>query len=85
MIVSVILGVGEIAILVILFFLHRKVQTLMATVAEFDIHLQSIETGVLELAQIVKDLKENGLVSQAQLDAFDAKAVKVLADIAAAK
>lgn len=80
------LYVGVVAILgTLLFLLYRKVSTLMATVAEFDAHFASIEAGVAELAAIIKDLKANGLVTQEQLDAFDTKAVKVLADIDAAK
>lgn len=68
-----------------LYYINRKVHKIMATVTNLSDHLVAIESGVRDLADEIKALKDGGLISQAKLDELDAQTVKVLAAIDAAK
>lgn len=63
-----------------------KVRVIMATVTDLINDVDLVEFGVADLAKEIADLKANGgLVTQAQLDALDAKAQAILQAIEAAK
>lgn len=83
----IILAVPLAAIAAALYYINRKVNKAMANQADLELHLADISTGVAALAVEIADLKNRpgGVVTQAELDALDARAVKILADIEAAK
>ena len=66
--------------------LRRKVDCLMATLAEVNAVLDAVAAGVDALEAAIADLKTQvaagGVVSQAKLDALSAKAADIAADIA---
>lgn len=83
----IILAVPLAAIAAAIYYINRKVNKAMANQVDLENHLSDISTGVAALATEIKDLKNRpgGVVTQAELDALDARAVKILADIEAAK
>jgi len=74
------------AVLWLSYYVHRIGGQIMATLAELNATLDSVAAGVDSLEKSIADLKvqvgNGGVVSQADLDALQAKAAAIVTDIA---